>query len=305
MAAVSFSLCGFQAVHATHEPFYTLMPYLPLALWLAGRYRRDGAGGLARGAGAGAGRSVDDRPFSDPDVDGRPGLARGGMAGGRPTDGPWRRRRPGIRPSGGGWRSRRCNSALSWDFARSVGQTSRKVADLAFFSFPPAHWIEPALPWFFRGLRHGGEDPYWFGQGTTGYEAMFYLGTIPLALAFVGWIDGGRGRPSTWFWRSRPRREPPPGDHAAMVARRLRPPPEPPRPGLLPGPCALHPDRELRPVAPGRAGVRPPGLVATMAGRDVRGRRVRRVRLPVRPLVGGTARLPVDELVRSASRSAW
>ena len=34
MAAVGFSLCGFQAVHAVHEPFYCLLPYLPLALGL-------------------------------------------------------------------------------------------------------------------------------------------------------------------------------------------------------------------------------------------------------------------------------
>ena len=38
LTAVSFSLCGFQAVHAVHEPFYLLMPYLPLCLLLADRY---------------------------------------------------------------------------------------------------------------------------------------------------------------------------------------------------------------------------------------------------------------------------
>ena len=38
MAALGFSLCGFQAVHAVHEPFYHLMPYLPLCLLLADRY---------------------------------------------------------------------------------------------------------------------------------------------------------------------------------------------------------------------------------------------------------------------------
>jgi hypothetical protein len=33
-AAIGFSLCGFQAIHAVHEPFYTLMPYMPLCLLL-------------------------------------------------------------------------------------------------------------------------------------------------------------------------------------------------------------------------------------------------------------------------------
>ena len=40
MAAASFALCGFQAVHAIHEPFYHVMPYLPLCLLLADRYVR-------------------------------------------------------------------------------------------------------------------------------------------------------------------------------------------------------------------------------------------------------------------------
>ena len=38
LAAVSFTLCGFQALHVAHEPFYHLMPYLPLCLLLADRY---------------------------------------------------------------------------------------------------------------------------------------------------------------------------------------------------------------------------------------------------------------------------
>src|SRR5205823_7696759 len=42
MAAVGFALCGFQAVHAVHEPFYHVMPYLPLCLFLADRYAATG-----------------------------------------------------------------------------------------------------------------------------------------------------------------------------------------------------------------------------------------------------------------------
>ena len=41
-AALGFSLCGFQAVHTVHEPFYTLMPYVPLCLLLAHRYAATG-----------------------------------------------------------------------------------------------------------------------------------------------------------------------------------------------------------------------------------------------------------------------
>ena len=42
LAALGFSLCGFQAVHAVHEPFYTLMPYVPLCLLLGDRYAATG-----------------------------------------------------------------------------------------------------------------------------------------------------------------------------------------------------------------------------------------------------------------------
>ena len=42
LAGVAFSLCGFQAIHSSNEPFYCLMPYLPLALALAERFMGSG-----------------------------------------------------------------------------------------------------------------------------------------------------------------------------------------------------------------------------------------------------------------------
>ena len=200
LAAVSFSLCGFQAIHATHEPFYTLMPYLPMALWLSSRYVATGRATWLAWLALALGVQWTIGHFQIQ-------MWTGGLV---LIAGWWRvaaDRRPWSRAIGlgvaVGWGMAvaAVQLALSWDFARSAGQTARPLRDMAFFSYPPAHWIEPALPWFFRGLKYGGEDPYWFGQGTTGYEAMFSFGTLPLALAFVGLIDGGRGRPSTWFWR--------------------------------------------------------------------------------------------------------
>ncbi|MGO9465649.1 MAG: hypothetical protein ACLQVF_16025, partial [Isosphaeraceae bacterium] len=35
LGAVAFTLCGFQTIHSSHEPFFLLMPYLPLALAIA------------------------------------------------------------------------------------------------------------------------------------------------------------------------------------------------------------------------------------------------------------------------------
>ena len=42
LAGVAFSLCGFQAIHSSHEPFYCVMPYLPAALALAETYLASG-----------------------------------------------------------------------------------------------------------------------------------------------------------------------------------------------------------------------------------------------------------------------
>lgn len=200
LASVSFALCGFQAVHATHEPFYTLMPYLPLALWLAGRYAATGGAAwlgllaLALGAQWTVGH------FQIQTWTAALVLLTGVwrvVADGRP----WRRALGLAAAVAWGGAVAAVQLGLSWDFARSVGHTRRPLADMAFYAFPPPHWVEPALPLFFRGLTHGGEDPYWFSQGTTGYEALFYVGTVPLVLAFVGLLDGGRGRAATWFWR--------------------------------------------------------------------------------------------------------
>jgi hypothetical protein len=200
LASVAFALCGFQAVHATHEPFYTLAPYLPLALWLGGRFVETGRARPLALLSLVLGVQLTIGHFQ----------MQMWTCGLVALTGAWRviaERKPlrrAIGPAAAvawGGAIAAVQLALSWDFARSVGHTERPLRDMAFFSFPPAHWIEPALPWFFRGLVHGGEDPYWFSLGTTGYEAMFYVGTAPLILAFVGAIDLGRDRPRTGFWR--------------------------------------------------------------------------------------------------------
>src|SRR5262249_42891029 len=69
--------------------------------------------------------------------------------------------------------------------ARYVGQTERNVADRLYYSFPPAHWFELALPRPVRELRLGPEDPYWFREQTTGFEAGLYIGTIPLIFSLI------------------------------------------------------------------------------------------------------------------------
>src|SRR5208337_3184160 len=88
----------------------------------------------------------------------------------------------------------------SWELARFVGFTHRSFSELAFFAFPPAHWAELAIPGFLRGIPSGPEAPYWYEQGTSGYEACFSIGTMPLLLAFLA-LGGGRrdGRLAPWL----------------------------------------------------------------------------------------------------------
>jgi hypothetical protein len=75
---------------------------------------------------------------------------------------------------------------LSWDYARFVGATTRPMAALMFYSYPPAHWTELAIPRLFQGLESGAGELYWATQRTSRYEAALYIGTVPLILAFVG-----------------------------------------------------------------------------------------------------------------------
>jgi hypothetical protein len=192
LAALAFTLCGFQAIHSTHEPFYHALPFLPLALWLTDRYVASGRfrwiAFLALAWGAqltlghfqiqlwtaglvlviGLWRIVADRASRWRALGLLLGLAWGaGIAA--------------------------IQLGLSWDLAQLVGSTHRSVQDLMFYSYPPVHWAELAIPRLFVGLRGGPEDRYWYGQGTTGYEACLYIGTVPLILAFVG-LAAGRDR---------------------------------------------------------------------------------------------------------------
>ena len=73
----------------------------------------------------------------------------------------------------------------SFELALMGGQLKRSISDLAFYSYPPDHWNELAVPGLFRKLAGGPEARYWFSQGTTGFEACLFVGTIPLILAIV------------------------------------------------------------------------------------------------------------------------
>jgi hypothetical protein len=186
LAGVSFALCGFQAIHSSHEWAYHTLAYVPLVLLATEKYLDTGrllwmaalalASGIAWTLGhfqiqtwtcVIAGFITIWRVLADKRVFVRStgvmlSLWWGGLVAAAQL-GP------------------------SWELAQAVGQENR---DRIFYSFPPQHWAELAIPRLFRGLKP--EAPYWFQQQTTGFEACLYVGTIPLILVFAGLLSRDR-----------------------------------------------------------------------------------------------------------------
>ncbi|APW60287.1 YfhO family protein [Paludisphaera borealis] len=199
VAALSFGFCGFQSIHSSHEVFYHALAYLPLCLYLAEWFLAEGRGrGLVLLAIVYA-LQLSVGHFQ----------IQSWTAGLVLLTGVWRLagsprlvgRVFGLLAAlvwGGAIAA--VQLGASWELARFVGFDRRSFADLAFFGFPPAHWVELFAPTLFRGIPGGPEASYWYSQGTTGYEACFYVGTIPLILAVIGLCSGrGRGRGRS-FW---------------------------------------------------------------------------------------------------------
>ncbi len=199
LGAVAFTLCGFQTIHSSHEPFYCLMPYLPLALAIAERFLASGRVlwlvllALVLGLQWSLGHFQIQMWTS--------GLVvLFGLWHAAFDSRNWKRALGALVAAGLGMALAAVQLGLSWQFASLVNQTERSVEDLSFYSFPPAHWFELALPRPVRELRLGAEDPYWFGERTTGFEAAFYIGTIPLVCAIAGYFRRPAGS-SALLWR--------------------------------------------------------------------------------------------------------
>jgi hypothetical protein len=199
LAGVSFTLCGFQAIHSSHEPFYCLMPYLPLALAIAERYLACGRFiwlallALCLGFQLSLGHFQIQMWTAGLVV--AIGLWRTALDGR-----PWGRAAGLIAGIGWGAAVAAVQLGLSWGFFDFVGLIGRTPGDLFYYAFPPAHWFELALPRVIRDVPLGADGPYWATQQSSGYEAALYVGTIPLILVFVG-IFGHPGSRSTMPWR--------------------------------------------------------------------------------------------------------
>jgi len=199
LAGVSFTLCGFQTIHSSHEPFYCLMPYLPLALLIAERYLASGRILWLALLALCLGFQLSLGHFQIQTWTGflvvLTGLWRA-VFDGRP----WRRAAGLIAGTCWGAALAAVQLGLSWQFAEDVGQTRRPPGELLYYAFPPVHWIELAVPRVIRELQRGPEDPYWLRQQSSGYEAALYVGTIPLIFVFVG-LFGRPGNRSIVPWR--------------------------------------------------------------------------------------------------------
>jgi len=184
LAALTFTLCGFQAIHSSHEPIYSALPFLPLALLFTEAYVDRGSLSWLALLALTWGVQLTLGHFQIQTWTAALVLATGALR--LRGSGSYRRALGLIAGLAIGAGIAAIQLVLSWDQARLVGSTNRSLTELMFYSYPPAHWAELAIPRLFQGLPGGPEHPYWFAQGTTGYEACLYVGTIPLLLAFVG-----------------------------------------------------------------------------------------------------------------------
>jgi hypothetical protein len=201
LAAITFALCGFQAIHAVHEPFYHVMPYLPLCLLLADRYATTSRLAWLAGLALAWGAQITLGHFQIQMWTAGLVLAAGTwrtVTSAGPTRRLWRLVGLSV---GLGW-----GAAIAWVQLRltweltGVAGFARPPQFLANYLFPPAHWSQLALPEVFLGRPRGAGDAYWGDHGTTPGEASAYVGVVPLILAFVGLVAAPRDRALT-PWR--------------------------------------------------------------------------------------------------------
>ncbi len=199
LAGIAFSLCGFQTIHSSHEPFYCLMPYLPLALACAEFY-------LARGRvfwlallACCLGIQWTLGHFQIQAWTNAlvllSGLWRWAV-----DRGSWKRAIALFVATIWGVALAAIQLGPSWQFADLVGHTKRAPSELLYYPFPPVNWFDLVLPQLIRDLKLGPNDPYWFSHQTEAYEVALYIGTVPLILVFLA-VFSRPGSRATLPWK--------------------------------------------------------------------------------------------------------
>jgi Bacterial membrane protein YfhO len=199
LSGVAFSLCGFQAIHSSHEPFYCLMPYLPLALLLAESYMASGRVFWLALLASCLGVQWTLGHFQiQAWTNGLVvffGLWR--WAVDRCS---WRRSLALFAATAWGVGLAAVQLGPSWQFADLVGHTKRSPSELLYYAFPLVNWFDLVLPQLIRDLRLGPDDPYWFVHQTEAYEVALYIGTIPLVFVFLA-LFSRPGSRATLPWK--------------------------------------------------------------------------------------------------------
>lgn len=195
LASVSLGLCGFQAIHTIHEPFYMALPYIPGCLALADRYAATGRAGWLAGLAAAWGASLTLGHFQLPMWAGGLSLLVGGwrvVADGRP-----RSRLLGLAVALG-WGAAIAAAQLvpTWELTRVSG-FEREFKFMWLYGFPIRHWPQLAAPALYLA-RMAEADPYWPGVWSSPGEACLYGGTAALVLACVGVAAGRDRRLAPW-----------------------------------------------------------------------------------------------------------
>lgn len=198
IAAVAFTLCGFQMSHSCHEPFYSALPFLPLALALAEQFLTTGRPVVLGALAVSLGVQITLGHFQIPTWTlGLVVLTGLWRAGTRQST--WRR-------FGG------LLVAVVWAFAVAAPQVlltaelklqsnfGRTSSQLMRYAFPPERWAQAVFPQLFNTMRQGSLSYYWATRMTSSDEATFYVGALPLVLACIGFF-APRDRPLTlWRW---------------------------------------------------------------------------------------------------------
>jgi hypothetical protein len=194
MASVSFALCGFQAAHAVHEPFYHLMPYVPLCLLVADLYARSGRPHWLAFLALAWGIQITLGHFQIQMWTAGLVIFCGGWRALAVT----RSKRRSIARIVGLLTSLCCGAAVAWVQLRLTWELStvagfvRPMELVAAYAFPPALCAQFALPEVFLGIPGRTSDVYWSRYGASASEACAYAGIIPLILAFIGAAGASR-----------------------------------------------------------------------------------------------------------------
>jgi hypothetical protein len=197
--AIGFSLCGFQAAHSCHEPFYHVVAYLPLCLLLGNRFVKTGRPAWLAGLALAFGVQLTLGHFQIQMWTAALVLCSGAWTA-------LRCRLPATRllalALGLTWGAgiALVQLRLTWELTKVTG-FDRAPQFLSIYLFPPSllgQWVLPAM---YLGRPLLGDDRSWAVLRTTPTEACAYIGVVPLILACAGLFAHRRDRVlSLWPW---------------------------------------------------------------------------------------------------------